>query len=185
VGIREKLNQNPAITTGATISIIVIALIFIGWQLTRGGSAGGGGLPTQAYYTTDENATGDAAVSALFTDGIDKVPPFDKDGKPAYSAYVFSCDGGKTKWVGYLQRYTPDAKKQLEQQQKPQAQPKDSNTPQNVGSAGAEQVALYGTEIKKPGAGSWVKQMDFEKARAVTEIKCPDGTTNNLEAAQP
>ena len=55
MGIRESLNKNPAITTGATIGIIVIALIFILYQIF-----GGDGAPkpiTEMYYTVDDGAT--------------------------------------------------------------------------------------------------------------------------------
>jgi hypothetical protein len=37
VGLRETLNQNPAVTTGATIAIIALALAAIVWQLNGGG----------------------------------------------------------------------------------------------------------------------------------------------------
>ena len=33
MGLRETLNKNPLITTWATVGIVVLALIIIGWQL--------------------------------------------------------------------------------------------------------------------------------------------------------
>jgi hypothetical protein len=36
VGIRETVNQNPAITTGATLLIIALAIVAIVWQLNSG-----------------------------------------------------------------------------------------------------------------------------------------------------
>lgn len=36
MGLRDALNRNPAITTGATAGLIVVALIFIFWT-TFGG----------------------------------------------------------------------------------------------------------------------------------------------------
>jgi hypothetical protein len=179
VGIREKLNENPAITTGVTIGIIAIAIIFIGWQVF--GGSGAGAPITEAYYTTDENATGDAAVKALFTDKADRIPPFDHNGKPAFRAHVFTCDGGKTKWITHLQRFTPEAKKKLEEvQANAGKQPTADNTPGVM-----EQLYMTGMEVKKPGAGPWVKQSDFQKSSEITAVRCPDGKADNIEAVLP
>lgn len=174
MGIREKLNENPAITTGATIGIIVIALIFIGVQLFSGSNTGQ--IQTKAYYTTDDSSP-EASLAAMFSDEIDKVPPFQKDGKDAYRVYVFSCDGGKTKFISHLQRYTKDAKAKLE------AAMADKNKPMEPGLM--EMTQMTGVEVKKPGSGAWIKQSDYEKARVVTDVKCPDGTLNNIEAVLP
>jgi hypothetical protein len=173
VGIREKLNENPAITTGATIGIILLALIFIGYQLFSGGD--GPQIQTTAYYTTDDSSP-EGALAAMFADDVNKLPPFDKDGKQAYRAYVFSCDGGKTKWISYLQRYTAEAKTKLEAAQK---------NPQAEGPAMMEMVYMTGIEVKKPGTGKWVKQENRPDSAGITEIKCPDGTLENIEAVNP
>jgi hypothetical protein len=55
---------------------------------------------TQVYFTTDEGKT----LVAL--DAATKSPTV-HDGKPAYRAHVFTCDGGKTQFVGYLSKSTP------------------------------------------------------------------------------
>ena len=47
-GIRETLNKNPAITTGATAAIILIAIGVIIYQIMGGGTPG---IATEAYYT--------------------------------------------------------------------------------------------------------------------------------------
>ena len=52
MGLRETLNENPAITTIATIVILVVAMCFIGWQVSDGQSAasdrGAGGQTSQS-----------------------------------------------------------------------------------------------------------------------------------------
>ena len=58
---------------------------------------------TRTRTTVDDGAT-------YFPDDANKIPPFTKDGKEAVRARVFSCDGGKTKYVAYLERITPKAK---------------------------------------------------------------------------
>ncbi len=169
MGIREKLNDNPGITTGVTAAIIIIALGLIIWQAT-GNS--GPSIPTKAYYSIDDGAT-------YFADDINLIPPFEKDGKPAYLAMVFQCDGGKP-FVSYLQRYTKDAKAKLEAaKNKPPAEGGDMMI--------YEEVRMNGTEVKKPGTGDtgWVKQADYQRSSEITSPKCPDGTTNNLEPVYP
>ena len=46
MGLRETLNENPRITTGITVAIIVLVLAWILWP--RDGAAGGGDQPVGA-----------------------------------------------------------------------------------------------------------------------------------------
>jgi hypothetical protein len=173
VGIREKLNENPAITTGATIGIIVIALIFIGYQIFSSGQSYN--IPTSAFFTTDDSSP-DAALANLFEDDIQKLPPFDHNGKQAYRAYVFSCDGGKNKWVGYLERYSKEAQKAITDARasnKPETQPM------------MDMAMMSGVEVKRPGDKVWIKRSEPGKLGAIMNIKCPDGTVEKIESVMP
>lgn len=170
MGIRETLNQNPGITTGATIGIIVIALGFIIYQLV-GNS--GPPIPTKSFYVTDDSSP-EAAKASLFKDKIDKIPPFDKDGKQAYRAYVYTCDGGKTQFIGYLERYTADGKAKLEAAR---AHPNNPNI------MVIDDWSMF-MEIKRPGDTKWVKMSDSVGSAKVTDIRCPDGGTN-MELVNP
>jgi hypothetical protein len=165
VGIREKLNDNPAITTGFTAGIIVIALVFIIYQLIPNRPK----IPTEAFYTVDDGAT-------TFVDDINKIPPFDKDGKQAVRAHVFTCDDGKTQFVAYLERYTPKAKEALEKS-------RQSDNPDDT--SVQEMLSSTGIEYKKPGDKEWVNQMDSEKMNRVMSPTCPDGSTENLMPILP
>lgn len=174
MGIRETLNQNPAITTGVTIGIIVIALGAIIWQLV-----GGDGMPdaiTEMYYTVDDGAT-------YFADDANKIAPFDKDGKEAVKCYVFTCDDKKTKFVAYLERLTPEAKKKMEAaiEAQKKADPNAANTiPMDT-----DIITMEGTEVKKPGAGNkWVKRTTPEGEK-ITQPQCPDGKNENLNIVLP
>src|SRR5687768_16389120 len=110
MGLRETLNENPRITTGLTVALIVVVLAWLLWPSgggTGGGGAGGtggGGGTTQLFYSTDDGKT-------WFPDDAAKIPPFKKDGKDAVRAVVYKCDG-KT-FVNHLERYTPEAQKQM------------------------------------------------------------------------
>lgn len=167
MGIRETLNQNPGITTGVTAGIIVLALVVIVWQLA---GSGGPSIPTKAYYTVDDGAT-------WFADDINKIPPFDHNGKPAYRVHLFRCGGGDP-FVTHLERYTPAAQKRLEQARAagPEADP-----------SVYEEVAMSGIEVKKPGTGDkgWVRQSNYEAASEIMSPICPDGTTNEIEPVYP
>lgn len=170
MGIREKLNDNPAITTGITAAIIVIALIVIVWQLVS--SNRGPTIPTQNWYTSDDGAT-------YVADDIKLIPPFEKDGKTWVRAVVFKCKDGKP-FVSHLERYTPKAKAALE----------DSRAKAEKGemvSPDFDQVQMTGLEVKKPGTpdNAWVNSMNYEKAAEITRVTCPDGTTEGLEPVMP
>ena len=43
-----------------------------------------------------------------FADKAERVPPFDHHGQPAVRLHLFSCDGGKTTFVGYLEKLPED-----------------------------------------------------------------------------
>lgn len=154
MGIREKLNDNPAYTTGGTIAIIVIALAFIIWQLLPNRPS----IPTKSYYTTDNGTT-------YFSDSIKKIPPYEHDGKQAVRCYVFQCSKGG-KFVGYLEEYTPAAKKELEAAA---ANPKRQQMP------GMDMAAMTGMLVKKPGTGQWVSQQNGRYYESVVDVKCPNG----------
>ena len=168
MGIRETLNKNPGITTGATAGIIVLALIFIFFQIRGGGTPT---MATTAFYTTDDGAT-------WFEDDINKLAPFDKNGKPAYRVYVYKCADGN-EFVSHLERYTPAAQKAIEAARAKGGGMEDPTI--------YEQISMTGMEVKDPKTGDkgWVKQGMVEAAAKITEPKCADGTTNGLEPVVP
>ena len=99
MGIRESLNKNPKIAAGIAVGAMLAGLGFVGWQL---GASGPSAVERGGYFSDDDGKT-------FFVDDIDKVAPFDRGGKEAVRAYVYTCDDGATKFVGFLERYKPDA----------------------------------------------------------------------------
>ena len=161
MGLRETLNENPGLTTAATAIIIVAAIVFMVISMFRGeaGTAGGTGTAlTREFYSDDDGKT-------FFEDERTKVPPFDRNGKPAYRARVFTCDGGKTKFVGWLERYTPEAKKMIEERAK------------NAAGAPLLMEDQTGLQFKKPGTGDkgWVSAGEAA-TMGLREVNCPNGT---------
>ncbi len=168
MGIRETLNKNPGLTTGATAGIIVLAIAFIIYQLSDSGYSD---APGEAFYTVDEGKT-------RFGASADKVAPFDHEGKPAYKMYVYKCGDGK-EFISHLERYTPEGKKAMEAALKGGA-PADSPLLQ-------EDLQITGIEVKDVGTDpvkGWVKQSDPRAAR-IMELKCPDGNNTNITAVLP
>lgn len=156
MGIRESLNENPAITTGVTAGIIGIAILFIVYQIFFSGP-GTGSIITEQYYTVDDGAN-------YFADELSKLTPFDKDGKPAVTAYVFRCDGGD-EFVGYLERFTETVRKEAAK-----LGPAAAENPEQQ--MQLEMLKQQGREVKKPGAGNWVDAMSPEGMQ-VTAVQCP------------
>ncbi len=167
MGIRETLNKNPGLTTGATAAIILLAVGFIVYQLS---SSGAPSVATESFYSNDDGKN-------WFADDINKIPPFDKDGKPAYRVYVYKCADGKP-FVSHLERYTAEGKKAMEAAQKANNQ----NDPGLM-----EEVMATGLEVKKPGSDpvkGWAKQSN-PVAGKIMELRCPDGGTAGIEPVVP
>jgi len=115
-------------------------------------------LPTQAYFTDDDGAT-------YFVDDINKVPPFDHDGRIAVRCYVFRCPDGK-KFVGYLEKYTNAMAAEIRAI-------RASSNPQSL-----EKLDLdAGRLIKKPGDGRWISvARDTALADSIAHVTCPDNS---------
>jgi hypothetical protein len=153
VGIRETLNKNPAVASGVVIGLIVLVLTLIIWWSSSGGPTTADAEDQKAFFTNDDGKT-------WFTDSAAKIPPFQKDGKDAVLAHVYSCDGKP--FVAFMRRFTPDAKKKLE------AANSNKSKPQM---AVADVVQFNGIEVKAPGGKEWYKQSD-ERAVKVMQPQC-------------
>ncbi len=166
MGIRETLNQNPRLTTGLTIGIIVIVVALLAWQIW-GGSPGGdsvGGATNKRWFSDDDGKT-------WFTDDFKKVGPIQHNGKEAYEAVVYRCDG-KT-FVNHLIRYTPEGKKRMET---------ILSTPGPSDPTAAQSIETE-IEVKSPGEKDWVKA-NSPKASDVRKPKCTNLETMELVPAQ-
>ena len=168
MGVREKVSANPrtAIAIAATVVVIGLGIIYFRWPA----AASGRGMPEKMFLSTDDGKT-------FFVAPAEPLPPFLRDGKTAYRAYVFTCDGGKTTWVGYLERYSEQAKALMKEMRKNQA------------TAGGPPVVplglLDGIEVSRPGEQQWVRQSDTARATKVTSIYCPNAPEKDAEMVLP
>lgn len=153
VGIRENMNKNPAVATGATLGIILICILIIVYQLWP--SHPSGSAVTKAYFTDDDGKT-------YFKDDVTKFAPFDHDGKEAVQAFVYQANGG-TPFVAFEEKLTPEA---LNAMKNPLPHP------------GPPIGVLNGTLVKRPGDKDWTPAGSAKGQEIVHDIKAPGGSTN-------
>jgi hypothetical protein len=168
MSVREAINGNKVLGIGVGLILIAIAVgaaVYYGGQ-SKTDLEGGG----KAFYTVDDGKT-------WFVDDANKIPPFDHEGKTAYRCYLFTPDGGKTKFVSHLERYTAEGRKAAESQA-------------GKGSAGAllaRRLSAAGIEIKRPLTGDtgWIPHTS-PAAGAMMRPQLPDGSPlTNAEPVWP
>jgi len=168
MGIRETLNQKPAITTSVAAIFVLVFLGIVGWQLFGGTDPRLG--TGNAFYTVDDGQT-------FFLADSSNIAPFDYNGKPAVQALVYSADGGKTRFVGYLQRFTPVGRQKMIEKRKQLAESK------RMPSLDPELMA--NTEVKRPGEKNWVKLSDVATSSQVTLVVEPNNPSKPAEPVEP
>src|SRR5262249_10886473 len=147
MGLRERLNQNPGITTLVVIGLVAVALAYVVVQVLANRRGFSSTLP-DAFYTIDDGKT-------FFVANSENVAPFDYKGQTAVHAYVYECDGKR--FVGYMERYTPDARNKILAQKRTTLE-----------------LETYGRELKISG-GEWIKASNTAAVAKIADIKCPDG----------
>ena len=156
MGIRQTMNENPGVSIGITAGVILLVIIIIVYELMPRRASTTANL-NQTFFSTDDGQT-------WFADDASKLPPFMKDGKPAYKAVVFRCGNGKP-FVAHLERFTEEGKKRAEEAR------------QKTGRAYAGMGVMSMLEVKKPGQPTWVR-LSNDTSRQWSEIMkvtCPDG----------
>jgi len=168
MGVREAINQKRGLSLFIAAAVIAAGLGMVYWNL-NGDSSGALGSGKD-YITLDDG-------KSFQLDASKQMPPFTVDGKTAYRAFVYTCDGGKSKWVGYIQRYTPHGKKIAEKMLE-----------QQRASSGMPQLnpeLLENTEIKRPNDPQWVRQSNVALAGQIADVKCPHNANETPELVIP
>ena len=89
--------------------------------------------------------------------------------------HLFSCDGGKTTFVGYLQKLPEETFKKYRDK---------GIDPANVDDD--ELAADGGWLMKRPGTAAWVNSKDGGQAYLdVVSVRCPDGRKGTVEEVFP
>jgi hypothetical protein len=153
MSVRETITDNPRIGIAAAGGLFLIGVIVIFLEMRSPAVAA---APSQFYFTVDDGKT-------WFADAATNVPPFDKNGQQAVRAHVYRCHDG-TKFVAYLERFTPRAKHALE----------------NPSGAASGDLSTFqaayggGREVKRPGDKVWLSITNPQAVAQVMLVKCPD-----------
>ena len=139
MGVRLAINENRGLAAGIAAGLIVAAIGVAVWFAYSSGRPFNAPAGAKAFFTDDDGKT-------FFVDLASNIPPYQHNGKTAVGCTVFSRDHGKTKFVGWLTRFTDEGKRRYEQLRE-----KKSN--------GLAQSPFDCVEVKKPGAPDkeWVK----------------------------
>jgi len=137
----RKIPRKHAIVSIIVFTVVLAAAVYLISSNTPNSAAG----PKKAFFSVNDGKT-------WFIDDINKYPPFEHEGKTAVRARLFSTDGGKTIFCGYLERYTPEAKSTLEESERIGGRGSGSRPQANL------DVILQGIEAKVPGGSAWVNR---------------------------
>jgi hypothetical protein len=161
--VRKAIQGKPVFGVGIAIVMLLLAGLIIAreyWPQKKPDAS-------RAYLTDDDGKT-------WYVESAYSVPPLDHDGKTAVFAEIFTYDGGSKQFCGYLQKYTPEAKKRLDASIAEAVQ-----NGQQPGSAKLFQDHWFmqqGTLVKSVGPGDkWISVSD-PAAAAVMSIHSPDGS---------
>lgn len=154
MGVRETLNRKPALAAGTAIVFIAAAV----YVLTVTNRAVPSRL-TRSFYTDDNGKT-------YFVDDIDKVTPFDHNGKEAFRAYVYRFGDGKP-FVAYMSRHTDGARAKIAelsgQARDPEAE------------AMLHQLRNTGVEVRRPDQTKWVPLFSAAGEQVAAHPQSPQG----------
>lgn len=159
---QENSKQRRLVVVGFLLIVPIVVVLYL-WRWNREQNEVTRAM-TLAWYTDDDG-------KSWYSDEKSLMPPFDHDGKTSVRAIVFTCDGDKHEFVGYLERYTPQAKQAIEQSR---AQVVADKSPPPVGLY--ETIAKTGTEVKRPGDTNWIN-VDSPQAVTIRKVACPAGGT--------
>lgn len=146
--------SNPAVV--AVLLLLISGVGVVIWWETRPAPVE---LPSgKAFYTVDDGKT-------WFTDEVERIPPFQHDGKPAVRVQMFSCDGTKARFVGFLQKLPEDGLQKLKDEGKDVEKMDDD-----------EIAARFGWLAKRPCDSRWINSKDDSDGYSrVIHVECPDG----------
>jgi len=160
--------QQWTIAVAVVLLAAAVASFFLFRDRTDRAAAVGGSSADLAWYSHDDGQT-------WFAEKRNRLNYVMRDGKHAYRCWVYTCDGGKTKFAAYLERYAPEAQKQLEAIV-------EGKRPANP--AVLEQISANGSEVKKPGVGNWISISD-PRAVELKDPTCPGGGTDRPQLVPP
>lgn len=148
MSVRNRISESPVIIVGMLFGLAVFGCVL--YVLIKSPNLGTP-VKTFSYYTIDDGAS-------FFPDDRPLSTPFQKDGKNAILAAVFTCDSNRTQFCGYLVKQAPA--------------PANTVVGKSV-APGQTRMMKY---IKKPGDTEWIPESDHDNWTAIeSSVKCPEG----------
>ncbi len=169
MGIRDTLNRQGKPVTALVVLVLLASIVAIVYYQSRSGDRFGAG---SAFYTSDDG-------KSFFEANSSNIPPFTHDGKEAVQALVYTADGGKTRFVGYLMRFTPRGIQYLKESRAKAAASDRPTLP------GFDSELQSNTEVKRPGDKTWVKLSDISRASEVMSIRSPTDPAKPADPVDP
>ena len=157
MGVREWSEQHPKTIFGLVGACITLTIVTVVVQVLAGRRTINTHVP-DSFFTVDDGKT-------FFVASGSNIPPFDYNGQTAVTAYVFQCSGKK--FVGYLERYTPEAHKLMVEHHE------------------TIDTQISGRELKKPGDATWIRSDDHRNIAKVVTVECPGGTGEVADPVEP
>jgi hypothetical protein len=158
------MDQNPLVARGIVIAVLAAALVLIAARLRD--DAGGEAYNFGFYYNL--------STQELFVDSNRQLPPI-RDGQ-AVAAYVFSCracDDKASRFIGWLEMYTDEAKASLAAP--PSSDPADVNAAAEMAAHPViESGHMIALEPQDDGEPQWVaaNTMDASRIQQAVLTKC-------------
>ena len=159
--VRESLQNNRKLgLTFAAILCLCAAGISSYYLWPRGDRPD----PTRVFYSDNDGQT-------YFKDSVYKFPPFDHDGKTAVEAVI--AESGGHDFVAYLARFTPEARKQLQQKYDDAVKNNLSVQQKVLDFMSNPPISMEGMEVKLPGSDhEWVPRSQLRNL----DVKSPNGS---------
>lgn len=154
MGIRETLNKKPGVAIAVASTLVVIAIAVMIWANR--------GVPERistVYYTDDNGKT-------WFADDVDKLYPFDRNGKQAYRAYVYQC-GSEPPFVHYIARITDGGRAKIKELE---SKPSDPEAKGMI-----VKLRTTSIEVKRPADEKWVALFSPAGDQIARHPTCPNG----------
>lgn len=165
MSVRELLNRQ---STPFSIIAALLLVVAGAWLLISSmGNERNIGV-AKAFYTIDDGKSVFVADSA-------NIPPFSHDGKTAVQAMMFTADGGKTRFVGYLMQFTERGQAKLREARAKADRPAPTLDPE----------LQVNTQVKKPGEANWVSLGDLAAAGRVMQVTAPNDPSKIAEPVDP
>ena len=169
MGLRQLTSDKQGLVVGVFGVILAGSIAYLLWQFVGGSTdprLGSG----KAFYSIDDG-------KSYFVEDSAKIAPFDHEGKQAVQAMVYTADGGKTRFVGYLMRFSERGKAKMNEMR--------TKIKENRGMPSLDPELQANTEVKKPGDKNWVKLSDIANSGKVMLVMVPNDPTRAADPVEP